>query len=144
MNIPLDLNEENEAAIINEDPYNKKLFYQKRSKTSSGKYLKKKCNDSSKIIKKNLCDASFYKNILLTRIPILKWLLYEYKIKYYLVHDLIAGLTIGVMSIPQCMGISLLANLPPVHGLYMSFFPIFIYLLFGTSKHLVVGKLEYL
>jgi MFS superfamily sulfate permease-like transporter len=39
------------------------------------------------------------------------------------------------------MGYALLANLSPVHGLYMSFFPILIYFLLGTSKHLAIGAI---
>lgn len=53
--------------------------------------------------------------------------------------DLSAGLTVGVMLIPQGMAYALLAGLPPVYGLYASIFPQLIYALFGTSRRLSVA-----
>jgi SulP family sulfate permease len=53
--------------------------------------------------------------------------------------DLAAGLTVGVMLIPQGMAYSMLAGLPPIYGLYASTIPIFLYALLGTSYQLAVG-----
>ncbi len=53
--------------------------------------------------------------------------------------DLTAGLTVGVMLIPQGMAYALIAGLPPVYGLYASLFPLVAYGLFGTSRQLAVG-----
>lgn len=53
--------------------------------------------------------------------------------------DLIAGLTVGVMLIPQAMAYAMLAGLPPIYGLYASTVPLIIYSFFGSSKHLSVG-----
>lgn len=53
--------------------------------------------------------------------------------------DVIAGLTVGIMLIPQGMAYALLAGLPPIYGLYASTVPMVIYALLGSSPHLSVG-----
>ncbi|KAI9010296.1 sulfate transporter family-domain-containing protein [Hyaloraphidium curvatum] len=53
--------------------------------------------------------------------------------------DLIAGLTIGVMVVPQGMAYATLASLPPIYGLYACLVPLFVYALFGTSREMSVG-----
>ncbi|MFU8812756.1 MAG: SulP family inorganic anion transporter [Balneolaceae bacterium] len=59
--------------------------------------------------------------------------------KTYLKGDVNAGLTVGIMLIPQGMAYAVLAGLPPVYGLYASIIPLLLYAVFGTSKHLAVG-----
>ena len=53
--------------------------------------------------------------------------------------DLLAGLTVAIMVIPQGMAYAMLAGLPPIYGLYAAMIPVMIYPLFGTSKQLSVG-----
>ncbi len=53
--------------------------------------------------------------------------------------DLLAGLTVGVMLIPQGMAYAMLAGLPPIYGLYAATIPLIIYALMGTSRQLAVG-----
>ncbi len=53
--------------------------------------------------------------------------------------DLSAGLTVGVMLIPQGMAYAMIAGLPPIYGLYASTLPLLIYALLGSSRHLAVG-----
>lgn len=53
--------------------------------------------------------------------------------------DLAAGLTVGVMLIPQGMAYALIAGMPPIYGLYASLVPILVYAVFGTSRQLAVG-----
>ncbi|MFC2085883.1 SulP family inorganic anion transporter [Bacteroidota bacterium] len=59
--------------------------------------------------------------------------------KSLLRHDLIAGLTVGVMLIPQGMAYALIAGLPPIYGLYASLVPLVVYAFFGSSRQLAVG-----
>ncbi|MGA0031433.1 MAG: SulP family inorganic anion transporter [Flavobacteriaceae bacterium] len=74
---------------------------------------------------------------LKTLIPILEWLP-NYK-KEYLGGDLSAGLTVGIMLIPQGMAYAMIAGLPPVFGLYAALIPQVIYGILGTSRQLSVG-----
>ena len=53
--------------------------------------------------------------------------------------DLVAGITTGIMLIPQGMAYALVANLPAQYGLYSATIPIFVYAIFGTSRQLAVG-----
>ncbi len=53
--------------------------------------------------------------------------------------DLWAGLTVGVMLIPQGMAYALIAGMPPIYGLYASLVPLVVYAFFGTSRQLAVG-----
>jgi SulP family sulfate permease len=70
-------------------------------------------------------------------LPILDWLP-NYK-KKDLNGDISAGLTVGVMLIPQGMAYAMIAGLPPVYGLYAAMIPQVIYAIFGTSRQLAVG-----
>lgn len=70
----------------------------------------------------------------------IEWLT-KYKLRAYLQADIITGFTVGIMNIPQGMGYAMLASLPPVGGLYISFFPVLIYGIFGTSRHLAIGSI---
>lgn len=70
-------------------------------------------------------------------IPILEWLP-NYK-KEFLGGDLSAGLTVGIMLIPQGMAYAMIAGLPPVFGLYAALIPQIIYGILGTSRQLSVG-----
>ncbi|WP_421871073.1 SulP family inorganic anion transporter [Marinoscillum sp.] len=70
-------------------------------------------------------------------LPITSWLP-AYK-KEDLSGDLFAGLTVGIMLIPQGMAYALIAGMPPVYGLYASIVPQLIYAIFGTSRQLSVA-----
>ena len=74
---------------------------------------------------------------LKSRLPILDWLL-NYNKKYFK-GDLNAGITVGIMLIPQGMAYAMLAGLPPIYGLYAAIVPQLIYAILGTSRQLGVG-----
>ncbi|TPN86870.1 SulP family inorganic anion transporter [Aquimarina algicola] len=69
--------------------------------------------------------------------PILQWLP-NYK-KSYLSGDIAAGITVGIMLIPQGMAYAMIAGLPPVFGLYAALIPQVMYAILGTSRQLAVG-----
>tara|TARA_R110000868_G_scaffold78284_3_gene223587 strand:+ start:40492 stop:42216 length:1725 start_codon:yes stop_codon:yes gene_type:complete len=53
--------------------------------------------------------------------------------------DLVAGITVGIILIPQGMAYAMIAGLPPVYGLYASLLPILVYAFLGTSRQIAVG-----
>lgn len=70
-------------------------------------------------------------------IPILDWLP-NYQ-KEWFKSDFGAGLTVGIMLIPQGIAYAMIAGLPPIYGLYTAMIPQIIYAIFGTSRQLAVG-----
>lgn len=70
-------------------------------------------------------------------LPFLNWL--RHYRREDLSGDLIAGVVVAVMLVPQGMAYALLAGLPPELGLYASIVPPIIYGLLGTSRALAVG-----
>lgn len=59
--------------------------------------------------------------------------------KKHLLNDLIAGLIVGVLVIPQSLGYALIAGLPPVYGLYAAIVPVLVYAWVGSSSAVAVG-----
>ncbi|XP_002968282.2 sulfate transporter 1.1 isoform X1 [Selaginella moellendorffii] len=53
--------------------------------------------------------------------------------------DLVSGLTIASLSIPQGIAYAKLANLPPIYGLYSTFLPPLLYAIMGSSRDLAIG-----
>lgn len=81
------------------------------------------------------------KKILMNRLPILKWVP-TYRLSY-LFYDFIAGLTVGLTAIPQGIAYAIVAGLPPQYGLYSGFIGSFVYLVFGSSKDVTIGKFDH-
>eukprot|EP01018_Ginkgo_biloba_P022087 Gb_14054 [translate_table: standard] len=72
--------------------------------------------------------------------PILEW-----APKYSLAllkSDIVSGLTIASLAIPQGISYAKLASLPPIIGLYSSFVPPLIYAILGSSRDLAVGPVS--
>jgi MFS superfamily sulfate permease-like transporter len=53
--------------------------------------------------------------------------------------DVIAGATLAALAIPETMGYATMAGMPVVTGLYTIVVPLFLFAIFGSSRHLVVG-----
>jgi len=70
-------------------------------------------------------------------LPILQWLP-RYNLKKFK-SDLPAGITVGIILIPQGMAYAMIAGLPPVFGLYAALIPQVVYAFLGTSRQLAIG-----
>ncbi|XP_029282332.1 solute carrier family 26 member 9 [Cottoperca gobio] len=84
------------------------------------------------------CSVLRLRGLLFTHLPVLSWLP-KYKVKERLLCDVVSGVSAGTIQVPQGMAFALLANLPPVNGLYSSFFPLIPYFFMGTAHQMVPG-----
>ncbi|XP_024600756.1 sulfate anion transporter 1 [Neophocaena asiaeorientalis asiaeorientalis] len=76
--------------------------------------------------------------LLQNLLPATRWLR-QYQPREDLAGDVVSGLVIGIILVPQAIAYSLLAGLQPIYSLYTSFFANLIYFLMGTSRHVSVG-----
>ncbi|XP_059788520.1 chloride anion exchanger [Balaenoptera ricei] len=84
------------------------------------------------------CSAQKAKRIALSLFPIASWLP-AYRIKEWLLSDIVSGISTGLVAVLQGLAFALLVNIPPSYGLYAAFFPVIIYFFLGTSRHISVG-----
>uniref|UniRef100_A0A4W6CF76 Solute carrier family 26 member 2 n=1 Tax=Lates calcarifer TaxID=8187 RepID=A0A4W6CF76_LATCA len=100
----------------------------KSCKTVVLQRLKKHCS----------CTPKKAKSKILGFFPILKWLP-RYQLRDWLLGDVMSGLIVGILLVPQSIAYSLLASQDPIYGLYTSFFSSIIYAVLGSSRHISVG-----
>ncbi|XP_026560522.1 pendrin [Pseudonaja textilis] len=86
------------------------------------------------------CSCSRKKALQVTKtfLPILEWLP-KYRIKEWLLSDVISGISTGLVATLQGLAYALLVAVPIGYGLYSAFFPILTYFFLGTSRHISVG-----
>jgi len=93
----------------------------------------KRINENWRYKKKNYTWVDWTQMVL----PCVSWLRC-YKMEY-LPYDILAGIAVGFMVVPQGMSYANLAGLPSVFGLYGAFLPCLVYAFVGSSRQLAVG-----
>ncbi|KAI9300072.1 sulfate transporter N-terminal domain with GLY motif-domain-containing protein [Cunninghamella echinulata] len=83
---------------------------------------------------------SYLSSYILSFFPIIQWV-YRYNLAW-LFQDVIAGVTVGMITVPQSIAYSKIANLDPQYGLYSSFVGVILYVIFGTSKDISLGLIS--
>ncbi|XP_033745654.1 prestin-like [Pecten maximus] len=116
-----------------------KRSHEKVKQELSGKLkLKKVWKTFNSVVPNPSCSVKCTSSFLYELFPF--WgIMRKYSIRRFLLSDFLAGLTVAIVHIPQGMAYGLLAELPPVYGLYSSFLPVITYFFFGSSKHISMG-----
>ncbi|XP_028942330.1 chloride anion exchanger [Antrostomus carolinensis] len=84
------------------------------------------------------CSPQRVKKIALGLFPILSWLP-AYRFREWILSDIVSGINTGLVAVLQGLAFALLVNVPPGYGLYAAFFPVLVYFIFGTSRHISAG-----
>ncbi|XP_071762536.2 sulfate anion transporter 1 [Centroberyx gerrardi] len=92
----------------------------------------------SKLKRGVTCSVPRVRATLTGFFPVVRWLP-KYKLREYVWGDVMSGLIVGIILVPQAIAYCLLAGVEPVYGLYTSFFANIIYFFMGTSRHVSVG-----
>uniref|UniRef100_A0A8C1NKV4 STAS domain-containing protein n=1 Tax=Cyprinus carpio TaxID=7962 RepID=A0A8C1NKV4_CYPCA len=135
-----------EHVTVSEEPSAALMYHVERPVFSEG-YIDSELLHRKKRTSKSLqrriaehlrCSSEKAKSVVFGFLPILTWLP-SYPLKQYLFGDIVSGISTGVMQLPQGLAYAMLAAVPPVFGLYSSFYPVLLYTFFGTSKHISIG-----
>ncbi|KAF3702204.1 Sulfate anion transporter 1 [Channa argus] len=92
----------------------------------------------SKLRQSATCSIPRVRSTLTGVFPVVHWLP-KYKVREYICGDVMSGMIIGIILVPQAIAYCLLAGVEPIYGLYTSFYANIIYFLMGTSRHVSVG-----
>lgn len=92
----------------------------------------------SKLKRGVTCTAPRVRSILTGFFPVVRWLP-KYRLREYVWGDVMSGMIVGIILVPQAIAYCLLAGVDPIYGLYTSFYANIIYFLMGTSRHVSVG-----
>ncbi|XP_058682090.1 chloride anion exchanger [Poecile atricapillus] len=84
------------------------------------------------------CSPQRVKKIALGLFPVVSWLP-AYRFREWILNDIVSGINTGLVAVLQGLAFALLVNVPPSYGLYAAFFPVLVYFIFGTSRHISVG-----
>lgn len=112
------------------------------SRTMDDRWLHVDLKRSSPLqgVKLGSCQKFDLKQNLMSLVPLVDRLR-NYDLKKDFMADIIAGVTVAIMQIPQGIAYALLVGITPNYGLYTSFFPVLIYAFFGTAQHISLGTM---
>ena len=101
--------------------------------------IKSEVRNDENLIRARLCLRRGYRafpsaaaQYLIDKVPIVQWAP-RYNPRW-LIDDAIAGITLGILLIPQGLSYAKIANIPVQFGLMASWLPALIYTVMGTSK----------
>jgi sodium-independent sulfate anion transporter 11 len=78
---------------------------------------------------------------LFQKVPAFQWLP-KYSPRW-IINDIIAGLTVGVILVPQALAYAKIAGIPLQDGLLASWLPSMLYFIMGTSKGMIIPSRHY-
>uniref|UniRef100_A0A3Q1EI75 Sulfate transporter n=1 Tax=Acanthochromis polyacanthus TaxID=80966 RepID=A0A3Q1EI75_9TELE len=114
------------------------VFWEKEQ-ISSSQTVSLLCSPRKSKLKQGVtCSMPRVRSTLTGFFPVVRWLP-KYKLREYVWGDVMSGLIVGIILVPQAIAYCLLAGVEPIYGLYTSFYANIIYFLMGTSRHVSVG-----
>ncbi|XP_010387974.1 testis anion transporter 1 isoform X2 [Rhinopithecus roxellana] len=126
---------------VKREVYNEETFQQehKRKASSSGN-MNINVNTFTHHVQ---CRCSWHRFLrcILTIFPFLEWMC-MYRLKDWLLGDLLAGISVGLVQVPQGLTLSLLARqlIPPLNIAYAAFCSSVIYVIFGSCHQMSIGS----
>uniref|UniRef100_A0A8B9MS66 Solute carrier family 26 member 3 n=1 Tax=Accipiter nisus TaxID=211598 RepID=A0A8B9MS66_9AVES len=122
--------------IVARPVYSENLFNEEHEKLSQ--LSRAVHRQSSVLLCLYSCSPQRVKKIALGLFPIVSWLP-AYRFREWILSDIVSGINTGLVAVLQGLAFALLVNVPPGYGLYAAFFPVLVYFIFGTSRHISVG-----
>ena len=122
------------AVMIKRPPFTQAAFDELHLKPDD----EEKETFKQKLMKKCQCTRQKAWKMFSAYFPLIKVLRY-YNLREYLPIDIISGITIGILHIPQALAFGLLTSVKVENGLYTSVWPVILYVIFGTSAHVSMG-----
>lgn len=104
------------------------------------KYRKQSKPRTLRDVIKDNCHWSWHRlsRHVLAVLPIIN-VIRHYQFRKWILLDMLAGLSGSFIHMLMGIAFGTLAALRPVNGLYTSFFPVTVYIIFGTSPHVSLG-----
>ncbi|XP_037375481.1 testis anion transporter 1 isoform X2 [Talpa occidentalis] len=126
---------------VKRDVYNEETFQQQhRTKTISSRNLDIDITTFRHHVECR-CSSPKFLRCMLTLFPFLEWVCF-YRFKDWLLGDLLAGLNVGLVQVPQVLTFGLLARqlIPPLSVSYAAFSSSIIYVIFGSCHQMSIGN----